>query len=45
MTRIQPLYKLSALTDRMGEGLILAGIPPAALDAPFNAGRNSKKQP
>ena len=45
MTRIAQLYKLSALTDRMREGLILAGIPPAALDAPFNADGTLKKQP
>ena len=45
MTRIQRLYKLPALTDRMREGLILAGIPPAALDAPFNPDGTLKKKP
>ena len=45
MTRIQRIYKVPALTDRMREGLILAGIPPAALDAPFNADGTLKKLP
>lgn len=45
MTRIQRIYKVPALTDRMREGLILAGIPPAALDAPFNPDGTLKKQP
>ena len=45
MTRIERIYKVPALTDRMREGLILAGIPPAALDAPFNADGTLKKLP
>jgi tetratricopeptide (TPR) repeat protein len=45
MTRIQRIYKVPALTDRMREGLILAGIPPAVLDAPFNADGTLKKLP
>jgi len=37
MARFQRLYRVPALLDRIREGLILAGIPPAALDGPFNA--------
>jgi tetratricopeptide (TPR) repeat protein len=37
MTRLRQLYRVPALLDRIREGLILAGIPPAALDGPFNA--------
>lgn len=45
MTRIQRIYRAPALTDRMREGLILAGIPPAALDAPFGADGTVRKSP
>ena len=45
MTRIERLYKTPALTDRIREGLILAGIPPRALDAPFNEDGTLRKQP
>ena len=37
MTRLMQLYRVPVLLDRIREGLILAGIPPAALDGPFNA--------
>jgi len=44
MTRIERVYQVQALADRIREGLILAGIPPGALDAPFNADGTLKKQ-
>jgi tetratricopeptide (TPR) repeat protein len=43
MTRIEVLYKTPDLVDRIREGLILAGIPPAALDGPFNADGTVRK--
>lgn len=43
LTRIEHIYKVPALIDRMREGLILAGIPPGALDGPFNADGTLKK--
>jgi hypothetical protein len=43
MTRIARVYRVPALVDRIREGLILAGIPPGALDAPFNADGTLKK--
>jgi hypothetical protein len=43
MTRVQRVYRVPALLDRLREGLILAGIPPGALDAPFNADGTLKK--
>jgi len=45
MTRIERVFQVPALADRIREGLILAGIPPGALDAPFNADGTLKKQP
>lgn len=36
MLRLQQLYNLPVVLDRIREGLVLAGIPPAAIDGPFN---------
>lgn len=35
--RLQQLYNMPVVLDRIREGLVLAGVPPAALDRPFNA--------
>lgn len=37
MTRLMQYYRMPVLLDRIREGLVLAGIPPAALNGPFNA--------
>lgn len=36
MPRLQQLYNQPMVLDRIREGLVLAGIPPEAIDGPFN---------
>jgi hypothetical protein len=44
LPRLMELYHVPAVFDRVREGLILAGVPPAAVDGPFNAD-GTKRQP
>lgn len=36
MPRLEQLYNVPVVLDRIREGLVLAGVPPAAIDGPFN---------
>lgn len=36
LPRLQQLYNVPVVLDRISEGLVLAGIPPAAINGPFN---------
>jgi tetratricopeptide (TPR) repeat protein len=43
MPRLIMMMKPQILVDRVREGLVLAGIPPAALDGPFNPDGTGKR--
>lgn len=43
MPRLIMMMKPQILVDRVREGLVLAGIPPSALDGPFNPDGSSKR--
>jgi tetratricopeptide (TPR) repeat protein len=36
LPRLQQLYNVPVVLERIREGLVLAGVPPAAIDKPFN---------